>query len=42
MQAVITILNGCRDQALADDPVLNYADAAEILFLIQRLGETGD
>ena len=39
MQAVITILNGSRDPALADDPALNYDDAAEILFLIERLGK---
>jgi tetratricopeptide (TPR) repeat protein len=38
MQAVSTILNGSRDPALADDPALDYADAAEILFLIERLG----
>ena len=29
---MITILNGFRDPALADDPALNYADAAEVLF----------
>ncbi len=39
MQAVTTILNGSRDPALADDPALDYDDAAEILFLIERLGE---
>lgn len=39
MQAVATILNGSRDPALADDPALHYADAAEILFLIERLGK---
>jgi tetratricopeptide (TPR) repeat protein len=39
MQAVITILNGSREPALADDPTLYYADAAEILFLIERLGK---
>lgn len=38
MQAVSTILNGSRDSALADDPALYYHDAAEILFLIERLG----
>jgi tetratricopeptide (TPR) repeat protein len=37
IQAVVTILNGSRDTGLADDPALNYADAAEILFLIERL-----
>jgi len=35
MRAII--LNGARDQALGDDPALNYADAAEVLFLIERL-----
>jgi hypothetical protein len=38
IQAVSTVLNGSRDPALADDPALDYADAAEILFLIERLG----
>jgi tetratricopeptide (TPR) repeat protein len=38
MQAIITILNGSRDETLGDDPALNYADAAEVLFLIERLG----
>ena len=37
MQAVLTILSGSRDPALADDPALDYDDAAEILFLIARL-----
>jgi hypothetical protein len=37
MHAVVTILSGSRDPALADDPALDYADAAEILFLIERL-----
>ena len=35
---VKTVVNGSRDTALADDPVPDYADAAEILFLIKRLG----
>jgi tetratricopeptide (TPR) repeat protein len=39
IQAMIKILNGSRDKALGDDPALNYADAAEVLFLIERLGE---
>lgn len=39
MQAVATILNGSRDTALADDPALEYGDAAEILLLIERLGK---
>jgi tetratricopeptide (TPR) repeat protein len=38
IQAMIKILNGSRDRALGDDPTLNYADAAEVLFLIERLG----
>ncbi|MCP4419641.1 MAG: cytochrome P450, partial [Chloroflexi bacterium] len=37
MQAVLTILGGTPNPTLADDPALLYADAAEILFLIQRL-----
>ncbi len=37
MQAIIAILNGSREKALGDDPALYYADAAEVLFLIQRL-----
>jgi tetratricopeptide (TPR) repeat protein len=35
---LIQIINGSRDPALADDPALDYDDAAEILFLIERLG----
>lgn len=38
IQAVITILNGSRDKTVGDDPALSYADAAEVLFLIERLG----
>ena len=37
IQAMVAILNGSRDPALADDPALNYADAAEVLFLLHRL-----
>ncbi|MEZ4709400.1 MAG: tetratricopeptide repeat protein [Caldilineaceae bacterium] len=37
IQAMRSIFNGARDPALADDPALNYADAAEILFLLARL-----
>ncbi|MBE9141228.1 CHAT domain-containing protein, partial [Nodosilinea sp. LEGE 07088] len=33
IQAMVAILNGSRDPALADDPALDYADAAEVLFL---------
>ncbi|MCW5211021.1 hypothetical protein VU03_04795 [Desulfobulbus sp. N3] len=29
--------NGFREPALADDPALKYADAAEVLFLMERL-----
>ena len=32
-------LNGSRDQALGDDDALYYADAAEVLFLMERLGQ---
>jgi tetratricopeptide (TPR) repeat protein len=39
IQAMITILNGSRDKALGDGPALDYDDAAEVLFLIERLGE---
>jgi tetratricopeptide (TPR) repeat protein len=38
MQNVITVINGSRDKALGDDLALSYADAAEVLFLIERLG----
>ena len=31
------ILAGSRDPKLADDPELDYDDAAEILFLLERL-----
>lgn len=34
---LIQIANGSRDKALGDDDALNYADAAEVLFLIERL-----
>ena len=37
IQAMVAILNGSRDPALADDPALDYADAAEVLFLLHRL-----
>jgi tetratricopeptide (TPR) repeat protein len=40
IQAVIAILNGSRDLPLADDPALDYDHAAEILFLIERLGSS--
>jgi tetratricopeptide (TPR) repeat protein len=38
VRAMAAIFNGSRDPALADDPALTYTDAAEILFLIERLG----
>ena len=34
-------LNGSRDPALADDPALNDAEAADMLGLIERLGQEG-
>ncbi|MCB0087855.1 MAG: tetratricopeptide repeat protein, partial [Caldilineaceae bacterium] len=39
VQALASILDGSRNPALADDPALYYADAAEILFLLARLGD---
>ncbi|WKZ39900.1 MAG: tetratricopeptide repeat protein [Anaerolineales bacterium] len=38
MQIIVAILNGSRDKVLGDDPALYYGDAAEVLFLIERLG----
>ena len=35
---ILAILQGSRDKALGDDPALGYGDAAEVLFLIERLG----
>ena len=32
------ILNGDRDPALANDPALNYDDAAELRLLVESLG----
>jgi hypothetical protein len=37
IQALVAALNGSRNPALADDPALYYRDAAEVLFLIERL-----
>ncbi len=37
---ILTILKGSRDTSLADDPSLDYDDAAEILFLIERLANS--
>jgi hypothetical protein len=31
---------GARDPALADDPTLDYADAAEVLWVMERLPTT--
>jgi tetratricopeptide (TPR) repeat protein len=42
MQMMLMILNGSRDATLADDSALNFADAAEVLFLIQRLSSGRD
>ena len=36
---ILAILKGSRDTSLADDPALDFDAAAEILFLIERLGE---
>lgn len=38
MEVIVTILNDARDPALADDPELDYADAAEVLFFMERIG----
>ena len=38
VRAMTAIFSGSRDTSLADDLALTYADAAEILFLIERLG----
>jgi hypothetical protein len=35
---LLAVLNGSRDAALADDPALDYDNAAELLFLMERLG----
>ena len=37
LKALRAILVGNRDPALADDPALDYDDAAEILLLLERL-----
>jgi hypothetical protein len=34
-----TILRGDRNPALADDPALDYRDAAELLLLLEKLAE---
>ncbi len=34
---LLAVLNGSRDPALADDLALDYDDAAEVLFLMERL-----
>jgi hypothetical protein len=38
IEAVIAILNGSRDTSLADNPALDFDDAAEVLYLLGRLG----
>lgn len=35
---ILAILQGSRDKTLGDDPALSYSYAAEVLFLIERLG----
>ncbi len=37
LQAVIAILKGDGDPSLAEDPALDFDDAAEVLFLLSRL-----
>ena len=34
------ILAGSRDPGLSYDPQLDYTDAAEVLFLLEKLGES--
>ena len=38
IQAMMAILNGSRDPALADDPALDFDDAAEVLHFMEQLG----
>lgn len=38
LNSLLAIFNGARDPALADDPALDFDDAAEILFLLERVG----
>ncbi|MBT7191590.1 MAG: tetratricopeptide repeat protein, partial [Anaerolineae bacterium] len=35
---ILSVLQGSRNRALADDNALDYDDAAEVLFLMERLG----
>jgi tetratricopeptide (TPR) repeat protein len=42
MQAVIAVLGGSRDPALAENSALDYDDAAEVLFLIERLEKAAE
>ena len=42
IEAIAAFFAGTLDPALADDPALNYDDAAEILFLLERLKKAGD
>ncbi|MGB5685157.1 MAG: hypothetical protein WBM35_05055 [Candidatus Electrothrix sp.] len=37
IQLLQDIISGSHNPALADDPALDYVDAAEVLFLMERL-----
>ena len=37
VQALMAVLNGARDPSLADNPALYHVDAAEVLWLMERL-----
>jgi tetratricopeptide (TPR) repeat protein len=39
IQVLLVVLNGARDPVLADDPALHYADAAEVLWMMEQLGQ---
>jgi len=36
-QSIVHGFDDARDPALADDPALDYADAAEVLWVMERL-----
>lgn len=36
---MLAVLRGARDSALADDAEVDYRDAAELLLLLEALGE---
>jgi len=38
LEKLEAVVGGVRDLALGDDPALNYSNAAEVLWLIERLG----